>query len=148
MTSSGRVPKVLPRHETNRLMLRIRDTIDRSSDESLDIAKLAGMAFMSEAHFIRTFKGTFGETPHRYVQRRRIERAMTLLRNTDRSITEICIAVGFSSFATFSRTFREIVGESPSSFRGRGPMPDVPTCFAKAWTRVSSFGTAKPSGHT
>jgi transcriptional regulator GlxA family with amidase domain len=133
---------VLPQHETNRLMLRVRDAIDRASEQPLDIAALAQMACMSEAHFIRTFKQTFGETPHRYLQRRRIERAMTLLRTTDRSVTDICIAIGFSSFATFSRTFREIVGESPTSFRRHGPMPDVPTCFTKAWTRVSSFGTA------
>jgi AraC-like DNA-binding protein len=125
-------------------MLRVRDSIDRASGDSLDISALARMAFMSEAHFIRTFKDTFGETPHRYLQRRRIERAMTMLRSTDRSVTDICIDVGFSSVATFSRTFRQIVGQSPTSFRRRGPLPDVPTCFTKTWTRVSSFGTAAP----
>ena len=79
---------------------------------------------MSQAHFIRTFRATFGETPHRYLQRRRVERAMFLLRETDRSVTDICFEVGFGSLGTFSRTFRHIVGESPSEYRaarrGRG----------------------------
>ena len=128
--------------EQNRRLLRARDAIDRAYARPLDIAELARVAIVSEAHFIRTFKGTFGETPHRYLQRRRIERAMTLLRTTDGSVSEICLDVGFTSFATFSRTFRSIVGESPSTYRDRGALPEVPTCFVKAWTRPSSFGQA------
>lgn len=119
-------------------MLRVRDAIDRASDVPLDVSALARLAICSEAHFIRTFRDTFGETPHRYLQRRRIERAMTMLRTTDRSISDICIAVGFESFSTFSRTFRAIVGESPTVYRRHGPPPDVPTCFTKAWTRPTS----------
>ena len=71
-------------------MLRARDAMDRAYAEPLDIPALARIAYVSEAHFIRTFKATFGETPHRYLQRRRVERAMFLLRSTDRSIT-ICL---------------------------------------------------------
>jgi len=127
-------------------MLRVRDAIDRSSAEPLDVPALARIAFVSEAHFIRTFRDTFGETPHRYLQRRRIERAMTLLRTTEDPVSRICLDVGFTSFATFSRTFREVVGESPTSFRARGPLPDVPTCFAKAWNRPSSSGTSAGAG--
>jgi len=126
----------------NRRLLRARDVMDRDYWRSLDIDRLADVALMSPAHFIRKFKSTFGETPHRYLQRRRVERAMNLLRTTDRSVTEICMNVGFSSLGTFSRTFTEIVGETPSSFRSRGEMPAVPTCFVKAWTRPSSFGEA------
>jgi AraC-like DNA-binding protein len=103
---------------------------------------LAGVAHVSEAHFIRSFKVIFGETPHRYLQRRRIERAMYFLRTTERTVTEICMEVGFSSLGTFSRTFNDVVGESPSQFRQRGPLPDAPTCFVKAWVRPSSFGEA------
>ncbi len=129
--------------KTNRRLLRARDAIDRAYDTPLDIRELARIAIVSEAHFIRTFKATFGETPHRYLQRRRIERAMTLLRMTDRSVSEVCLEVGFTSFATFSRTFRDIVGAPPSNYRRQAPaLPDVPTCFAKAWTRPSSFGQA------
>jgi AraC-like DNA-binding protein len=127
--------------ERNRWMLRARDAIDRDYAHPLDIPALARVALVSEAHFIRTFRATFGETPHRYLQRRRVERAMALLRGTDRSVTDICFAVGFASLGTFSRTFREIVGRSPSAFRQRAPKPyPVPTCFTKSWSRPSSFG--------
>ena len=87
--------------------------------EPLDVAAVAAVARVSPAHFSRQFRATFGETPHRYLQRRRVERAMELLRETDRSVTEICFDVGFASLGTFSRTFREIVGESPSRYRAR-----------------------------
>jgi len=131
------------REERNRWLLRARDAIDRDYAQPLDIPALARVALVSEAHFVRTFRATFGETPHRYLQRRRVERAMALLRNTDRSVTDICLAVGFASLGTFSRTFRDIVGQSPSAFRQLAPPPDpVPGCFAMAWSRPSSFGEA------
>jgi AraC-like DNA-binding protein len=94
---------------------------------------------VSEAHFIRAFRATFGETPHRYLQRRRVERALFLLRCTDRNITDICYDVGFASLGTFSKTFHMIVGESPTDYRRRGVVTAVPTCIAMAWTRPSSF---------
>ena len=97
---------------------------------------------MSEAHFIRTFRATFGETPHRYLQRRRVERSMFMLRETGRSVTEICLDVGFTSLGTFSRTFREIVGRTPTQYRRGASVHDVPGCFTSAWTRPSSFGEA------
>jgi len=128
--------------ESNRRLLRARDAMDRTYAESLDVLALARIADTSPAHFSRTFKDTFGETPHRYLQRRRVERAMYLLRGTDRDVTDICMDVGFSSLGTFSRTFREIVGESPTEFRARKGVAAVPTCFAMAWTRPSSFGEA------
>lgn len=127
-------------------MLRARDAMDRSYAQPLDIPSLARIAHVSEAHFIRTFRLTFGETPHRYLQRRRVERSMFLLRETDRSVTDICLDVGFTSLGTFSRTFHDIIGESPSSYRMRiraTPIP-APTCFTMAWTRPSSFGEAPP----
>lgn len=123
-------------------MLRARDAMDLTYAEPLNIRRLAGIAHTSEAHFIRTFRSTFGETPHRYLQRRRVERAMFLLRRSDRSITDVCFDVGFTSLGTFSRTFRDIVGQTPSEYRARGQLPPVPTCFAMAWTRPSSFGEA------
>jgi len=117
--------------------------MDRTYAQPLDVPALAAIAVVSEAHFIRTFRGTFGETPHRYLQRRRVERSMFLLRETDRSVTDICLDVGFGSLGTFSRTFCEIVGESPSSYRKRADIKAVPTCFSMAWTRPSSFGEAR-----
>ena len=91
--------------------------MDRSYDKPLDVPALARIALTSEAHFIRTFKQTFGETPHRYLQRRRLERAMALLRETERPVTEICLDVGFASLGSFSRTFTKVVGMSPTAYR-------------------------------
>jgi transcriptional regulator GlxA family with amidase domain len=130
--------------EQNRRLLRARDAMDRTYAEPLDVPALAAIACVSRAHFIRTFRVTFGETPHRYLQRRRVERAMWLLRETDRSVTDVCFDVGFTSLGTFSRMFREIVGVPPVAYRqsstpARGA---VPTCFTMAWARPSTFGEA------
>src|SRR4051812_45301612 len=136
----------------NRRLLRARDSMDRSYAEPLDVRAVAAVAFVSEAHFIRSFRAVFGETPHRYLQRRRVERSMFLLRETDRSVTDICFDVGFSSLGTFSRTFRQIVGESPSGYRtGHGPIV-APHCVqlvamrprvaASVAMQSSSFGEA------
>src|SRR5215204_2810663 len=141
----------------SRRMLRARDKMDRSYDKPLDIAALARVALTSEAHFIRTFKDTFGETPHRYLQRRRLERAMALLRETERPVTEICLDVGFTSLGSFSRTFTHVIGMSPSAYReawrtGAGTAGYVPTCVVMSWTRPSgsrlgsSFGEANRNG--
>jgi transcriptional regulator GlxA family with amidase domain len=132
-----------PQERTNRRLLRARDAMDRSYAEPLDVPGLARIAHLSPAHFSRTFKQTFGETPHRYLQRRRVERAMFLLRTTTEPVTEICLAVGFTSLGTFSRTFAEIVGLPPTDYRATAVALPAPTCFAMAWTRPSSFGEAK-----
>lgn len=131
-----------PVEESNRRLLRARDAMDRSYAQPLDIATLARIAHVSQSHFIRTFRATFGETPHRYLQRRRVERAMFLLWQTDSSVTEVSIDVGFQSLGTFSRTFSDIVGESPSAYRARAVVRAVPNCFAMGWMRPSSFGEA------
>jgi AraC-like DNA-binding protein len=121
--------------DLNRRLLRARDAMDRAYAEPLDIPAVAAVAHCSPAHFIRSFRAVFGETPHRYLQRRRVERSMFLLRETDRSVTDICLDVGFTSLGTFSRTFREIVGETPTDYRdGHGPMV-APNCFQLAATR-------------
>jgi transcriptional regulator GlxA family with amidase domain len=132
--------------ERNRRMLRARDAMDRAYAQPLDVPALARIACVSEAHFIRTFRATFGETPHRYHQRRRVERAMFLLRETDDSVTGICFDVGFNSLGTFSRTFRAIVGEPPSAYRRHAPaLPAAPACITMSWMRPSSFGEARPA---
>src|SRR5262245_47952608 len=128
--------------DANRRLLRARDTMDRTYALPLDIAALAAVACVSEAHFIRTFRETFGETPHRYLQLRRFDRSSFSLRESDRSGTDICLEVGFSILGTFSRTFHDIVGESPTSYRNRAAIIAVPTCFAMAMTRPSSLGEA------
>jgi len=129
--------------DSNRRMLRTRDAIDRDYAKPLDVPSLARIAYVSEAHFIRTFRATFGETPHRYLQRRRVERAMLLLRESDRSVSEVCLDVGFTSLGTFSRTFQEIVGDPPTTYRWRAAdVRRVPGCATKVATRPSSFGEA------
>src|SRR6186997_495389 len=138
--------------DLNRRLLRARDAMDLSYSEPLDVRTVAAVAHVSPAHFIRCFRSVFGETPHRYLQRRRVERSMFLLRETDRSVTDICFDVGFTSLGTFSRMFREIVGETPSHYRiGHGPMV-TPHCVQLAAMRPrftaaemmesSSFGEA------
>jgi len=126
--------------------------MDRAYAEPLDVRGVAAVAHVSEAHFSRSFRAAFGETPHRYLQRRRVERSMFLLRETDRSVTDVCLDVGFTSLGTFSRMFREIIGETPSSYReGHGPMV-APNCI-QMWAmrprvaagvppQSSSFGEA------
>ena len=138
-----------PQHLTSRRLLRARDTMDRLYADALDIEWLAGSVHLSRAHFIRSFRDTFGETPHRYLQRRRIERAMALLRDTDLPVTEICFDVGFGSLGTFSRTFRDVLGESPSEFRLRAQgerRPYVPGCVEMAWDRPGSSTFGEDSG--
>ncbi|RKT79226.1 AraC-like DNA-binding protein [Terracoccus luteus] len=142
LREDGRVSRAS--EERNRALLRAKDAMDASYAQALDVDALARLACCSPSHFIRTFAATFGETPHRYLQRRRVERAMHLLRSTSMPVTEVCWAVGFASLGTFTRTFTRVVGETPTAYRGRGPLPPTPSCFAMAWLRPSSFGEARP----
>ena len=127
-----------PHERDNRRLLRARDAIDRDYGRPLDVPALARIAHVSPAHFSRTFKATFGETPHRYLQRRRIERAMALLRDTAHPVTEVALLVGSNSLGTFSRTFRDVVGLSPSEYRRRSRQFSAPVCFTKSWMRPAS----------
>lgn len=116
---------------------RTRDRIDREYAEPLDVAALARDALMSVGHYQRSFKQAFGETPYAYLMTRRIERAMALFRNSDASVTEVCMAVGATSLGSFSARFTELVGEPPSAYRARSHegLIGVPGCFAKHATR-------------
>jgi AraC-like DNA-binding protein len=138
--------------DLNRRLLRARDAMDRAYAEPLNVPAVAAVAHVSPAHFSRSFRAVFGETPHRYLQRRRVERSMFLLRETQRSVTDVCFDVGFTSLGTFSRTFTRIVGETPSGYRlGNGPIV-APHCVQLAAMRPrvaadevdqsSSFGEA------
>lgn len=98
---------------------RARDHVDRHYQHELDLDQLAKVAGVSKYHFARSFEATYGETPIRYLTRRRIERAQDLLRNANLTITEICMMVGFSSLGSFSSRFTALVGESPTVYRDR-----------------------------
>ena len=118
-------------------MRRVRDRIDRDYAEPLDVEALAHDAHMSAGHLTRQFKAAYGESPYSYLMTRRIERAMSLLRMGDRSVTEICYEVGCSSLGTFSTRFTELVGVPPSVYRrdAAGATAGMPPCVAKQVTR-------------
>jgi AraC-like DNA-binding protein len=129
-----------------RHLLRAKDLVDARYREPLDVRMLARAARLSPAHFSREFRRAFGEPPHKYLLMRRMERAAALLRNTDRSVVDICLAVGFRSVGSFTTMFRRTFGVSPTAYRAAHPPASkrarVPTCVLLAWTRPqpSMFG--------
>ena len=131
-------------HPTRHL-LRAKDLIDARYRDSLDVPALARSAHLSQAHFSREFRDAFGETPHKYLLARRMERAAALLRNTDRSVAEICFAVGLRRVGSFTTNFRRILGLSPTAYRAAQPpaaiRARVPTRVLQAYARphTSSF---------
>jgi len=115
------------------LLRRVRDRIDRDHAQPLNVEDLAAGVHMSAGHLSRRFKLVFGESPYSYLMTRRVERAMTLLRATDASVTDICHAVGCGSLGTFSTRFTELVGVPPSVYRERGahPSTDMLPCIVR-----------------
>jgi AraC-like DNA-binding protein len=129
------------------LLRRVRDRIDRDYAQPLDVEALARAVHMSSGHLSRQFKLAYGESPYSYLMTRRIERAMTLLRRGELSVTEVCFAVGFSSLGTFSTRFTELVGMSPSTYRRdqAEAVVGIPACMAKRTTRPIRNREAAPS---
>ncbi len=115
---------------------RARDLMDRDYAQPLSVAAMAGTALMSPAHFARSFRAAYGETPWTYLMTRRIERAKALLRE-GATVTDACFAVGCTSLGSFSSRFTEVVGETPSRYRARdhGGHDALPPCVSKAGTR-------------
>ncbi len=131
MDVAGVAPRVVPVDLLPHLR-RARDYVDRHYAQPLDLDQLARVAGVSKFHFVRIFEATYGETPIRYLTRRRIERAQDLLRGANLTITEICTAVGFASLGSFSSRFSELVGQSPTAYRDRWAEhsgPHVPGCY-------------------
>jgi AraC-like DNA-binding protein len=123
-----------------RHLLRARDLVDSRYAEPLDLEALARAAHVSPRHFSRSFRQTFGETPHQYLLTRRIERARHLLRTTDLTVAEVCLAVGFQSQGSFTTTFRRHVGLTPTAYRRANSRPSaadrLPLCTVLAWARA------------
>lgn len=128
----------VPLESETRRLLRVRDTMDLRFAEPLDLGTLAEVALVSPSHLIRRFRAVFGETPHQYLYRRRIERAQWLLRTTELPVVEICHLVGYSSLGTFNRTFRRLLDETPTQHRARGGIGPAPECVVRDWTRPTS----------
>ena len=122
-----------------RRLLRAKDRMDACSEEDWPVERLAEISCVSKAHFARSFKAAFGTPPHRYLLSRRIERAKALLRDTDKPITEIALATGWSSIGTFGRTFREITGDKPQAKRlaliSTSVPHQIPICVQRAVDR-------------
>jgi len=125
-----------------RHLLRAKDLIDARYREPLDVPTLARAARLSPAHFSRAFKRAFGETPHQYLLTRRLERAASLLRTTDRSVAEICLAVGLVSVGSFTTSFGRLYGVTPTAYRAAHPpalsQARIPTCVLQAYGRPQS----------
>jgi len=137
-----------------RHLLRAKDLADARYAQPLDVDDMAGAAGLSRAHFSREFRRTFGESPHGYLLTRRLERAAALLRNTDRSVAEICVSVGLQSLGSFTSSFGRVYGRSPTAYRASFPPASqhalVPTCVVRAYMRPknSTFGEDRAAADT
>jgi AraC-like DNA-binding protein len=135
------------RPEELKHLRRARDLMDREYARPLDVPAMARAAHMSPAHFSRQFRAAYGDTPYSYLMTRRIERAKTLLRRGDLSVTDVCMAVGCTSLGSFSSRFTELVGETPSAYRTRNhaALAPIPGCWTKLVSRPSRNGEAQVS---
>jgi AraC-like DNA-binding protein len=133
-----------------RHLLRAKDLADARYFEPLGVEDLAGAAGLSRAHFSREFRRTFGESPHAYLLTRRLERAAALLRTTDRSVAEICLAVGLTSVGSFTTSFKRMHGMSPTAYRATFPpatrQARIPPCLARIYGRPQHRTFREDSG--
>lgn len=147
MQQRGQRPPGTAAVETLMAVRRARDVIDRHYAEPLDLVSIAESAGYSPYHLVRAFRAAYGETPGRYLTRRRVERARELLRSANLTVTEVCHLVGFSSLGSFSSLFTRLTGESPARFQRRvrasGAAP-IPGCFVLMWS--SHPGADRPNG--
>ncbi len=144
----------MPSVPPTRHLLRAKDLADARYAEPLGVADLARAAGLSPAHFSRAFRKAFGESPHAYLLTRRLERAAALLRNTDRSVADICVSVGLSSIGSFTTSFTRLYGKSPTAYRASYPPAAtfalVPACVVRAYARPQhrtfrEDGASRPS---
>ena len=134
-----------------RHLLRAKDLADARYSEPVDVDAMARAAHLSRAHFIRQFRRAFGESPHAYLLTRRLERAAAMLRTTDRSVADICFAVGAQSVGSFTTTFTRTYGKSPGAYRASFPPAAqhalIPTCVLRAYARPQRRTFREDNGH-
>jgi AraC-like DNA-binding protein len=136
-----------------RHLLKARDLADARYWEPLGVQQLADAAGLSRAHFSREFRAAFGESPHSYLLTRRMERAAALLRNTDRSVADVCLSVGLQSIGSFTTTFKRTYGVTPTAYRAAYPPAAtramLPACVVRFFGRPqhSTNGEDSPSAH-
>ena len=133
-----------------RHLLRARDLADARFVEPLDVDDMAAAAGLSRAHFSREFRRAFGDSPHAYLLTRRLERAAALLRNTDRSVTDICLSVGLQSLGSFTTSFTRTFGMSPTAYRAGHPPASnaarIPMCVLQVYGRPQRRTFREDSG--
>jgi AraC-like DNA-binding protein len=124
---------------TARHLLRAKDLADARYADPLGVDDMAAAAGLSRAHFSREFRRAFGVSPHAYLLTRRLERAATLLRTTDRSVAEVCFDVGLRSLGSFTTTFSRTYGMPPAAYRDAFPpashLAVVPSCITRVYGR-------------
>jgi len=122
-----------------RYLLRAKDLADARYAEPLTVADLARAAGYSRAHFSQEFRRAFGESPHAYLLTRRLERAAALLRTTDYSVAEICVAVGLAGVGSFTTSFVRMHGRTPTQYRAAFPPASqlalIPWCVQRVHGR-------------
>ena len=124
---------------------RARDHIDRNFSTGVSLDEAADIAGLSKFHFHRLFTATYGVTPAAHLSRRRLERAQDLLRTSNLRVTEVCMAVGFTSLGSFTSRFRDLTGETPGQFQRRwaaSGAPRIPGCFVFMWGLAESSTSA------
>jgi len=130
-----------------RYLLRAKDLVDARYADPITVDDLAAAAGLSRAHFSRMFTRTFGESPHAYLQSRRLERAAALLRQTDRSVADICSMVGLTSVGSFTSSFARAYGKPPAAYRASLPpaavYARVPSCIVRRDTRPPADSRVK-----
>jgi AraC-like DNA-binding protein len=133
-----------------RHLLRAKDLADARYFEPLRVTEMARGAGLSRAHFSREFRRAFGESPHAYLLTRRLERAAALLRDTDRSVADICFSVGLRSVGSFTTSFTRTFGRSPTAYRAAYPPAAtralVPECVLRFYGRPQHSTFREDSG--
>ena len=133
-----------------RHLVRAKDLADRRFADPLTVADMARAAHLSRAHFSREFRRAFGEAPHQYLLTRRLERAAALLRTTDWSVADVCVAVGLTSIGSFTTSFGRMFGMTPTAYRASFPPATnhalIPTCVLRAYARPQHRTFEEDSG--